>query len=113
MCSAFSRIFAGPPLDQRLRVKAVALTIAVIILGLYVFGMVAAYRAAGGGWSQMDRDVKLVYLLAVPLFQAGVRLLLWVDRLFFARSGAPNNNRQLVGEPSPRPGRGRLTASST
>lgn len=64
-----------------------ALTITSIILGLYVCGVVAAYRAAGTGWSRMDRDVKLVYLLAVPFFQAGVRLLLWVDRLLFAPDG--------------------------
>ena len=32
----------------------------------------------------MDRDVRLVFLLAVPLFRGGIQVLLLIDRLFYA-----------------------------
>jgi hypothetical protein len=31
----------------------------------------------------MDRDVRLVFLLAVPLFRVGIQVLLWIDKLFY------------------------------
>jgi hypothetical protein len=62
---------------------ALAASIVVFLLLLYVWGIVGAYRAAGDGWKTMDRDVRLVFLLAVPLFRAGIQVLLWVDRLFY------------------------------
>jgi hypothetical protein len=39
---------------------------------LYLRGMVRAYRTAGAGWKCMDRDVRVVFLLAVPLFRGGI-----------------------------------------
>ena len=36
------------------------------LVGLYVNGIVRACRAAGDSWKTMDRDVWLVFLLAVP-----------------------------------------------
>jgi hypothetical protein len=53
------------------------------LLLLYVRGIVQAYRAAGDGWRTMDRDVRFVFLLVVPLFRGGIQVLLWVDRLFY------------------------------
>lgn len=50
---------------------------------LYVVGVARAYRAAGPAWSQMDRDVRLVFLLTAPLFRAGVALFIAADRLFY------------------------------
>ena len=62
---------------------ALAASIVAFLLLLYVWGIVGAYRAAGDGWKAMDRDVRLVFLLAVPLFRGGIQVLLWVDKLFY------------------------------
>jgi hypothetical protein len=56
----------------------------LVLLALYVRGMIGAYRAAGDSWKTMDRDVRMVFLLAVPLFRGGIFLLMWIDRLFYA-----------------------------
>ena len=45
--------------------------------------MLRAYRAAGDGWKRMDRDVRMVFLFAVPLFRGGIKLFLLADRLFY------------------------------
>ena len=50
---------------------------------LYVRGMMRAYRAAGEGWRSMDRDVKLVFLLAVPIFRGAIKILLLADKVFY------------------------------
>ena len=54
------------------------------LLALYLRGMVGAYRAAGDSWKTMDRDVRIVFLLAVPLFRGGIYVLMWIDRLLYA-----------------------------
>ena len=61
---------------------AVAASFLVFLFMLYVWGIVRAYRAAGDGWKTMDRDVRLVFLFAVPLFRSGVQVLLWIDRFY-------------------------------
>ncbi len=65
---------------------------------LYVSEMIAAYRAAGRDWSRMAVDVRLVYLLSAPIFQAGVRLLLLLDKLFYRpdRQRSTPRTRQLA-----------------
>ena len=55
----------------------------IILLLLYVRGIGRAYRAAGEDWKRMDRDVRTVFLFAVPLFRGGIKLFLWADRLFY------------------------------
>lgn len=50
---------------------------------LYVRGMMRAYRAAGEGWRSMDRDVKLVFFLAVPIFRGAIKILLLADKVFY------------------------------
>ena len=62
---------------------ALLLSFVTLMLLLYVRGMVRAYRAAGDGWKRMDRDVRMVFLFAVPLFRGGIKLFLWADRLFY------------------------------
>ena len=47
---------------------ALPISLLIILLLLYVRGMVRAYRAAGDDWKRMDRDVRTVFLFAVPLF---------------------------------------------
>ena len=59
------------------------LSFITLLLLLYVRGMVRAYRAAGDDWKRMDRDVRTVFLFAVPLFRGGIKLVLWADRLFY------------------------------
>ena len=59
------------------------LSLVTLLLLLYVRGMVRAYRAAGDDWERMDRDVRTVFLLAVPLFRGGIKVFLWADRLFY------------------------------
>jgi hypothetical protein len=60
-----------------------AIILACLIV-LYLRGVARAYRAAGDGWKRMDPDVRLVFILAVPLFRAGIHVLLLIDRLFYA-----------------------------
>ena len=55
----------------------------ILLLLLYLRGMARAYRAAGDTWKGMDRDVRMVFLFAVPLFRGGIKLFLWADRLFY------------------------------
>ena len=62
---------------------ALLLSFIMLLLLLYLRGMVRAYRAAGDGWKRMDRDVRTVFLFAVPLFRGGIKLFLWADRLFY------------------------------
>ena len=62
---------------------ALFLSFVTLLLLLYVRGMVRAYRAAGDGWKRMDRDVRMVFLFAVPLFRGGIKVFLWADRLFY------------------------------
>jgi hypothetical protein len=59
------------------------LSLVTLLLLLYVRGMARAYRAAGDAWKGMDRDVRMVFLFAVPLFRGGIKLFLWADRLFY------------------------------
>ena len=68
--------------------RMLAASIPVFLLLLYAWGIVRAYRAAGDSWKTMDRDVRLVFLLAVPLFRGGINVLLWIDRLFYAPRSA-------------------------
>ena len=51
--------------------RALPLSFLFLLLLLYVRGIIRAYRAAGTGWNRMDRDVRVVFLLAVPLFRGG------------------------------------------
>jgi hypothetical protein len=69
---ALSNYFPGP---------SAAALIALVVL--YLWGVARAYRAAGDGWSTMDRDVRVVFLLTVPVFQAAVAVMLCIDRLFY------------------------------
>jgi hypothetical protein len=62
---------------------ALILSFVTLLPLLYVRGMVRAYRAAGDDWKRMDRDVRMVFLFAVPLFRGGIKLVLWADRLFY------------------------------
>jgi hypothetical protein len=59
------------------------LSLVSLLLLLYVRGMARAYRAAGDAWKGMDRDVRMVFLFAVPLFRGGIKVFLWADRLFY------------------------------
>jgi hypothetical protein len=68
--------------DDALLPALAAIILAVALL-LYVWAIVGAYRAAADGWNSMDRDVRLVFLLTVPLFRGAVKVLLWVDRIFY------------------------------
>jgi hypothetical protein len=43
----------------------------------------------------MDRDVRLVFLLVVPLFRGGIQVLLWVDRLFYTPTSETKGKKQL------------------
>ena len=74
--------------------------IASLVAILYVSEMIAAYHAAGRNWSRMAVDVRLVYLVTEPIFQAGVRVLLFVDRLFYRPDR--ENNRAPSGQFAPR-----------
>ena len=62
---------------------ALPISLLIILLLLYVRGIGRAYRAAGEDWKRMDRDVRTVFLFAVPLFRGGIKLFLWADRLFY------------------------------
>lgn len=62
---------------------ALPISLLIMLLLLYVRGMVRAYRAAGDDWKRMDRDVRTVFLFAVPLFRGGIKLFLLADRLFY------------------------------
>jgi hypothetical protein len=67
-----------------------ALAVSVLaLLALYLRGMVSAYRAAGDSWKTMDPDVRMVFILAAPLFRGGINLLMWIDRLFYAPKSVP------------------------
>ena len=59
------------------------LSFVTLLLLLYVRGMVRVYRAAGDGWKRMDRDVRMVFLFAVPLFRGGIKVFLLADKLFY------------------------------
>ena len=78
----------------------VAASIVVFLLLLYVWGIVGAYRAAGDGWKTMDRDARLVFLLAVPLFRGGILVLLWVDRLFYTPKAEKMTGRGSDAQPN-------------
>ena len=67
-----------------LLLPVLAASILVFLFVLYLRGIVRAYRAAGESWKTMDRNVRLVFLLAVPLFRGGIQVLLLIDRLFYA-----------------------------
>ena len=62
---------------------ALLFSVVGVLMLLYVRGMVRAYRAAGDGWRSMDRDVRLVFLLAVPLFRGAIKILLLADKIFY------------------------------
>jgi hypothetical protein len=62
---------------------ALPISILVLLGLLYVRGVVRAYLAAGENWKNMDQDVRLVFILLVPLFRAAVTVLMVVDRLFY------------------------------
>lgn len=72
-------------LDEAL-LAAVPVSLVLFVL-LYLRGIVRAYRASGESWKTMDRDVRLVYLLAVPLFRGGIKVLLLLDKLFYMPKG--------------------------
>jgi hypothetical protein len=74
---------------------ALVATVVVFLLLLYVWGIVGAYRAAGHGWKSMDRDVRLVFPLAVPLIRGGIWVLLCVDRLFYTPKARTKESGQL------------------
>ena len=88
--------------------RALPLSFLFLLVLLYVRGMVRAYRAAGTGWNRMDRDVRVVFLLAVPLFRGGIRLFLWADRLYYTpkvelikKGPLRKYNPELVPKPEP------------
>ena len=57
--------------------------ILVCLIVLYLRGVVGPYRAAGDSWRTMDRDVRMAFLLVVPLFRGGIEILLLIDRMFY------------------------------
>jgi hypothetical protein len=63
---------------------ALAASLGGLLVLLYVRGMWRAYRAAGDDWQDMDRDVRVVFLLAVPLFRGAITVLVLADRIFYA-----------------------------
>ena len=65
---------------------ALPISIVISLALLYLTGVARAYLAAGERWKTMDRDVKVVFLLAVPLFRAGVALLMVADWIFYRPS---------------------------
>lgn len=69
---------------------ALPLSVVVMLSYLYIRGMYRAYRAAGDDWGRMDRDVRVVFLFAVPVFRGAVRLLMMADRIFYR----PKTQRQ-------------------
>jgi hypothetical protein len=71
---------------------ALPMSFLIVLLLLYLRGMVRAYRAAGAGWKRMDRDVRVVFLLAVPMFRGGIKLFMWADRLFYTPKVELMNN---------------------
>ncbi len=62
---------------------ALPISIFVVLALLYLSGVARAYLAAGERWKTMDRDVKMVFLLVVPLFRAGVAVLMVADWIFY------------------------------
>jgi hypothetical protein len=62
---------------------ALLASLVLLLLLLYMRGMVRAYRAAGAGWWSMDRDVRIVFLLAVPLFRGVITVFVLADRVFY------------------------------
>ena len=62
---------------------ALLFSVVGVLMLLYIRGMVRAYRAAGDGWRSMDRDVRLVFLLAVPLFRGAIKVLLLADKVLY------------------------------
>lgn len=62
---------------------ALAVSLPIVLTLLYVRGVARAYIAAGENWKTMDPDVRVVFLLIVPLFRAGVALLMAADWLFY------------------------------
>jgi hypothetical protein len=62
---------------------ALPFSLLVVLLLIYLRGMVRAYCAAGDGWKRMDRDVRMVFLFAVPLFRGSINILVLADKLFY------------------------------
>jgi len=62
---------------------ALPFSLLVVLLLIYLRGMVRAYRAAGDGWKSMDHDVRVVFLVAVPLFRGGIKAFMLADRMFY------------------------------
>lgn len=62
---------------------ALPFALVIILLFIYLRGMLRAYRAAADGWKSMDHDVRVVFLLAVPLFRGGIKTFMLADRLFY------------------------------
>jgi hypothetical protein len=82
--------------DLRSGTPAVAYAVASIVLVLlviYLRGIVLVYRAAGDNWKTMDRDVRLVFLLAVPLFRGAIKVLMRMDKLFYTPKTVKMGNR--------------------
>lgn len=79
------RAASGPSMSDNL-LAALPLSIIIMLLLLYARGMYRAYRAAGDDWGKMDRDVRLVFLFAVPVFRGGIKVFILADRLFYRPS---------------------------
>ena len=62
---------------------ALLVSLAGLLMLLYMRGMVRAYRATGDDWQRMDCDVRIVFLFAVPLFRGAIKVLLLADRVFY------------------------------
>jgi hypothetical protein len=69
-------------LQERFLPAIIASLVGLLML-LYMRGMVRAYRAAGDDWPGMDRDVRVVFLIAVPLFRGAIKVLVLADRVFY------------------------------
>ena len=66
-----------------LSASTLAIGFGALLTVLNVVGMVRAYRAGGAGWKNMDRDVKVVFLLVLPIVRCAGTALLLADRLLY------------------------------
>jgi energy-converting hydrogenase Eha subunit G len=80
--SLFESAAAGTNLPENILPGLVA-SLVVLLVFVYVRGILRAYRAAGADWAKMDRDVKMVFLLAVPLFRGAIKVLVLADQVFY------------------------------
>jgi hypothetical protein len=60
-------------LTAPVRCSATGIILSSLLL-LYLIGVARAYFAVGREWARLDRDVRIVFLLAVPVLRAVVAM---------------------------------------